>query len=143
MNPLFRIDFSISDSLKIVRKSVLIYETIIEGADVAAALHALGDVLLGAEDPVDGDVLVRHLGGEFLLEAVDVDEDAVELLLVGLKLLEAGFALRLPGGEFVRDKYSQSSHLIFIQEFLLTLQSKKLYRRKMRVLLRSKHHIIV
>ena len=31
MNPLFRIDFSISDSLKIVRKSVLIYETIIGG----------------------------------------------------------------------------------------------------------------
>ena len=30
INPLFRIDFSISDSLKIVRKSVLIYETIIE-----------------------------------------------------------------------------------------------------------------
>ena len=30
MNPFFRIDFSISDSLKIVRKSVLIYETIIE-----------------------------------------------------------------------------------------------------------------
>ena len=32
MNPLFRIDFSISDSLKIVRKSVLIYETIIHTA---------------------------------------------------------------------------------------------------------------
>ena len=32
MNPLFRIDFSISDSLKIVRKSVLIYETIISDA---------------------------------------------------------------------------------------------------------------
>ena len=32
MNPLFRIDFSISDSLKIVRKSVLIYETIILSA---------------------------------------------------------------------------------------------------------------
>ena len=32
MNPLFRIDFSISDSLKIVRKSVLIYETIISQA---------------------------------------------------------------------------------------------------------------
>ena len=30
MNPLFHIDLSISDSLKIVRKSVLIYETIIE-----------------------------------------------------------------------------------------------------------------
>ena len=35
MNPLFRIDFSISDSLKIVRKSVLIYETIIYGLDTA------------------------------------------------------------------------------------------------------------
>ena len=33
MNPLFRIDFSISDSLKIVRKSVLIYETIIARLD--------------------------------------------------------------------------------------------------------------
>lgn len=30
MNPLFPIDLSISDSLKIVRKSILIYATIIE-----------------------------------------------------------------------------------------------------------------
>ena len=30
MNPLFHTDFSISDSLKNVRKSVLIYETIID-----------------------------------------------------------------------------------------------------------------
>ena len=35
MNPLFHTDFSISDSLKSVRKSVLIYETIIEGMDVS------------------------------------------------------------------------------------------------------------
>ena len=45
MNPLFRIDFSISDSLKIVRKSVLIYETIIDRGILlqnsgAAGLHA-------------------------------------------------------------------------------------------------------
>ena len=32
MNPFFVTDFSISDSLKTVRKSVLIYETIIVGA---------------------------------------------------------------------------------------------------------------
>lgn len=32
MNPLFHTDFSISDSLKSVRKSVLIYETIIVSA---------------------------------------------------------------------------------------------------------------
>ena len=31
MNPLFHTGFSISDSLKSVRKSVLIYETIING----------------------------------------------------------------------------------------------------------------
>ena len=30
MNPLFHTDFSISDSLKSVRKNVLIYETIIQ-----------------------------------------------------------------------------------------------------------------
>ena len=46
MNPLFRIDFSISDSLKIVRKSVLIYETIIislsfPGYSGEALLHRL------------------------------------------------------------------------------------------------------
>lgn len=35
MNPLFHTDFSISDSLKSVRKSVLIYETIIQdGSEV-------------------------------------------------------------------------------------------------------------
>jgi len=31
MNPFFHTDFNISDSLKTVRKSVLIYETIISG----------------------------------------------------------------------------------------------------------------
>lgn len=40
MNPLFRIDFSISDSLKIVRKSVLIYETIIPSI-IAAAIGVI------------------------------------------------------------------------------------------------------
>ena len=39
MNPLFRIDFSISDSLKIVRKSVLIYDTIINGIQIALDIY--------------------------------------------------------------------------------------------------------
>lgn len=34
MNPLFHTEFSISDSLKNVRKSVLIYETIIDGEEI-------------------------------------------------------------------------------------------------------------
>ena len=42
MNPLFRIDFSISDSLKIVRKSVLIYETIIVGFTLLFELQTDG-----------------------------------------------------------------------------------------------------
>ena len=43
MNPLFRIDFSISDSLKIVRKSVLIYETIIAIPFKGNAAHEFSD----------------------------------------------------------------------------------------------------
>src|SRR5699024_2896797 len=39
MNPFFRIDFSISDSLKTVRKSVLIYETIISGTKYTLELR--------------------------------------------------------------------------------------------------------
>ena len=42
MNPLFRIDFSISDSLKIVRKSVLIYETIILNREIKRRTKAIG-----------------------------------------------------------------------------------------------------
>ena len=39
MNPFFHTDFNISDSLKTVRKSVLIYETIIEIAIIENAGH--------------------------------------------------------------------------------------------------------
>ena len=44
MNPLFRIDFSISDSLKIVRKSVLIYETIILGVSKPSVSRAVKEL---------------------------------------------------------------------------------------------------
>ena len=42
MNPLFRIDLSISDSLKTVRKSVLIYETIILDREIKRRTKAIG-----------------------------------------------------------------------------------------------------
>ena len=46
MNPFFVTDFSISDSLKTVRKSVLIYETIIKGdSDMLIMLLFLASVL--------------------------------------------------------------------------------------------------
>ena len=41
MNPLFHTEFSISDSLKNVRKSVLIYETIIEWAFLEQTLRKI------------------------------------------------------------------------------------------------------
>ena len=45
MNPFFVTDFSISDSLKTVRKSVLIYETIIVGRNADYILKDRDDVL--------------------------------------------------------------------------------------------------
>lgn len=59
MNPLFRIDFSISDSLKIVRKSVLIYETIIQRLckenriDGAMNINRVWLIPKEAEKPID------------------------------------------------------------------------------------------
>ena len=50
---------------------------------------------------MDRNVLVGHLGRQLVLQAVDADEDAVQLLLVGLELLEPGFTFRLPDGEFI------------------------------------------
>ena len=74
-----------------------------QGAHIGAALHTFRHVVLCAENPMDRNVLVGHLGGQLVLQAVDADEDAVQLLLVGLELLEAGFTFRLPGGEFIGD----------------------------------------
>ena len=59
-----------------------------EGADVPAKVS-----------PADGDVLVLHLRGQLVLQAVDVDEDAVEFLLIGFQLAETGVALLLPQPE--------------------------------------------
>ena len=50
MNPLFRIDFSISDSLKIVRKSVLIYETIINSFENKEQVSVVNRVISGGRD---------------------------------------------------------------------------------------------
>ncbi len=55
MNPLFHTDFSISDSLKNVRKSVLIYETII----VFRILRSYGEV-----DEIPAEMLKSSLSGQ-------------------------------------------------------------------------------
>ena len=66
------------------------------GAHVVATLHALGHVFLCIEHAVDGHVPVRHLRGQLILQAVDVDEDAVEFFFVGFELLETFFTFGLP-----------------------------------------------
>ena len=43
-----------------------------------------------------GDVLILDFGGQFVLQAVDVDEDAVEFFLVGFEFCKAVIALALP-----------------------------------------------
>ena len=47
------------------------------------------------EDAVDCHILVRYLGGQFVLEAVDVNEDPVQFLLVGLEAVKPQPALVL------------------------------------------------
>ena len=54
-----------------------------QGAGVGAALHRLRDVLPAVKDAVDGDVFVGDVGGEFVPQTVNVDEDAVEGFFVG------------------------------------------------------------
>ena len=67
MNPLFRIDFSISDSLKNVRKSVLIYETIIKKVKGLEDFHFhtlrhtyTSNLLSGGAKPKDVQELLGH-----------------------------------------------------------------------------------
>ena len=58
-------------------------DLVVQGADVVRAFHGVGDVVAAVEDAVDGDVLVRDLGRQLVRKAVNVDENAVERLLVG------------------------------------------------------------
>ena len=94
MNPLFHTDCSISDSLKIVLKSVLIYETIIDGAsneigDMSDILELDGildkitieDALKKLPDELQ-EVIIFHYFRDLKLSEI------AELLQVGLPLVK-------------------------------------------------------
>ena len=66
------------------------------GADIVAALHGFRNIVLGVKDAVDGDILVRHIGGQLVLQAVDVNEDTVEFFFVGFKLQKALLTFGFP-----------------------------------------------
>ena len=66
--------------------------------DVGVALHGGGDVVRRVVDAGDRHVLLRHLGRKLFAESVDVDEDAVQRLLVRTELREPRLACGLPLG---------------------------------------------
>ena len=93
MNPLFRIDFSISDSLKIVRKSVLIYETIIPHPQQGFPGAILPSV------PHRGGIFPGEIGNKLLFQKKFGKSRAVGCMF--MQKLERTFAMKtqLPGAK--------------------------------------------
>ena len=61
MNPLFHTEFSISDSLKNVRKSVLIYETIIRSTGASAVYGGSNGDTIGKGGAANGAAFYRGI----------------------------------------------------------------------------------
>ena len=81
---------------------------IAHGADIVRALHALRHIVLAVKHAMHGHILVRHIRRQFVLQTVNVNENAVEFFFVLFELLEALFALGLPSSIFLGN---QSSHI--------------------------------
>ena len=64
------------------------------------------------DDAVHRDITVGHLGRQFVLQAIDVDKDAVEFFLVGFELGKAREALGFPGFVLVLDQFGHDVLLI-------------------------------
>ncbi|MPN30226.1 hypothetical protein SDC9_177689 [bioreactor metagenome] len=77
------------------------HDFIVEGADIAAALHGFRHIVLACKHSMHRDVLVRHLRRQLVLQAIYVNKNAVEFFLVGLELLKPLLTFRLPYGEFI------------------------------------------
>ena len=76
-------------------------------ADIVAALHGFRHIVLAVKHAMHSHVLVRHIRRQFVLQTVNVNENAVEFFFVLFELLEALFALGLPSSIFLGN---QSSH---------------------------------
>ena len=73
------------------------------GADVVAALHGLRHSVLAVEHPMHGDVLVCHLRRQLVLQAVDVNKNAVEFFFVGFECIKMKLTLVLSRFKCVLD----------------------------------------
>ena len=83
-------------------------DLVAHGADVIAALHGFRHIIFAVKHAMHGHILVRHIRRQFVLQAVNVNENAVEFFFVLFELLEAGFTLGLPSSIFLGN---QSSHI--------------------------------
>ena len=84
-------------------------DLVAHGADVVAALHGLRHIVFAVKHAMHGHILLRHVRRQFVLQTVNVNKNAVEFLFVLFELLEALFALGLPGSIFLGN---QSPHII-------------------------------
>ena len=83
-------------------------DLVAHGADIVAALHRLRYIVLAVKHAMHGHVFIRHIRRQFVLQTVNVNENAVEFFFVLFELLEALFALGLPSSIFLGN---QSSHI--------------------------------
>ena len=73
-------------------------DLVAHGADIVAAFHGLWHIVLAIKQAIHGHILVRHIRRQLILQAVNIDENAVKLFFVLFEVLKAGFALLLPCG---------------------------------------------
>ena len=71
-------------------------DLVAHGADIARALHRLRHIVLTVKHTMHGHILVRHIRRQFILQTVNVNENAVEFFFVYLKILKALFAFIFP-----------------------------------------------
>ena len=84
------------------------YDDIALGLNVLVAFERLGDLALAIEDSRHRYVFILDLDGDLAHHVVDLGEDAVELLLVGLELIPSRVNLGFVSLVLIRD---ESSHL--------------------------------
>ena len=69
--------------------------------------------LAGQVGTAHGHVLVLHFRGQFVLQAVNINKDAVQFFLISFQFLKTLLTFFLPCGKFICDEFSHSiSHLL-------------------------------
>ena len=84
------------------------------GADIVAALHRFRHIVFAVKHAMHSHILVRNIRCQFVLQPVNVNENAVEFFFVPFELLEALFALGLPSSIFFRNQSSHMSDPLFV-----------------------------